>query len=420
MLRREDRQDRVVITGIGMVTSVGKDRESVWAAVRSGKSGIRKLEGVPCIPDGLLLGAPVDVEPRVRGELKAITLCHMTAEEALADATIDWDKIDRDRFGCAISGHMGDTGWSVAQVGVQHLFPPSDIPWWHQWLPNTACSQVANRFGLNGPRLCHSTACASGLIDVLCAVRAIRDGQCDIAIAGSAEGIHPLFAAGFHQMRVLAHHDDPQQACRPFDVTREGFVMGEGSAIFVLERLSHAERRGCRIYAELLAGKALADAHHVTGLDMGSEALAYLISQTLQDAGLKPEEIGYISAHGTGTQQNDLAESRAIHRAMGHAVNNLCVSATKASVGHLVNASGNVELAITTLAMRDGFVPPTLNLKQPDPECDLDCIPLVGRQNRFGCALKLSVAFGGHMAAVAMRRWEDSRTGYEYPQVLVA
>lgn len=420
MLRREERQDRVVITGIGMVTSVGKDRESVWAAVRSGKSGIRKLSGVPCIPDGLLLGAPVDVESRVRGELKAITLCHMTAEEAIADASIEWSQINPDRFGCAISGHMGDTGWMVDKVGVQHLFPPSDVPWFHQWLPNTACSQVANRFRLNGPRLCHSTACASGLIDVLCAVRAIRDGQCDIAIAGSAEGIHPLFAAGFHQMRVLANHEDPQQACRPFDVTREGFVMGEGSAMFVLERLSHAERRGCRIYAELLAGKALADAHHVTGLDMGSEALAYLICQTLQDAGLKPEEIGYISAHGTGTQQNDLAESRAIHRAMGQAVNNLCVSATKASVGHLVNASGNVELAITTLAMRDGFVPPTLNLNQPDPACDLDCIPLVGRQNRFGCALKLSVAFGGHMAAVALRRWEDSRTGYEYPQVLVA
>ena len=199
-----------------------------------------------------------------------------------------------------------------------------------------------------------------------------------MALAGSAEAFHPLFAAGFHQMRVLANHDDPRQACRPFDETR-GFIMGEGAAMFVLERLSHARRRGARIYAEILGGKTLADAHHLTGVDMESDALSRLISDTLRASGLKPKELEYINAHGTGTQQNDLAESRGIRRAMGRPPMP-CASARRSRfLGHLVNVAGSVELAVTTLAMRDGFLPPTLNLHRPDPQCDLDCIPLVGQ-----------------------------------------
>jgi 3-oxoacyl-(acyl-carrier-protein) synthase len=284
------------------------------------------------------------------------------------------------------------------------LNPPTTIPWRDQWLPNTACWLTASRHGLYGPRLSHSTACASGLIAVLTAVRAIQDGQCDLALAGSAEAITPLFAAGFHQMRVLANHDDPRQACRPFDLDRQGFVMGEGGAMFVLERLSDALARRAQIYAEVAGGRLLATAHHVTGLDMESDALVHLISDTLDTSGLSAGDIGYINVHGTATQQNDLAEARAIRRAMGSAADLLCVSATKSILGHLINAAGSVELAITALAMRDGFVPPTLNLTRPDPECDLDCIPLVGREKPFVCALKLSVAFGGTLAAVALKR----------------
>jgi 3-oxoacyl-(acyl-carrier-protein) synthase len=304
--------------------------------------------------------------------------------------------------------------------GLELPLAAERVPWWEQWMPNTACSMVANRYGLYGPRLCHSVACASGLIDILAAVRSIRDGQCDIALAGSAEGIHPLFAAGFQQMKVLAYHDDPKQAARPFDSDRRGFVMGEGAAMFVIERLGHALARGATIYAEFAGGKMLAEAHHVTGLDEESEALGYLISATLKDANLLPEQIGYINAHGTGTQQNDLVETRGIRRALGRAADATCVSATKSMLGHLVNASGSVELAITTLALRDGFAPPTLNLTNPDPECNLDCIPLVGRRARVEYALKLSVAFGGHLAAVALRRWNDARTGFAYPSLTAA
>ncbi len=412
--------ERVVITGIGLTASVGADRETVWQAVREGRSAMRRLSGLPGIPDGLMIGAPVDMELSAPDELKVLALCDHVADEALSDARIEQGTIAPDRFGCGISAHMGDIRWSADKLGLGHLLPQGSIPWWEQWLPNTACARVASRHRLLGPRLCHSTACASGLIEVLGAVRAIQDGQCDIALAGSAEIISSLFAAGFQQMRVLAQHDDPRQACRPFDLGRQGFVMGEGAAMFVLERLSHAQARRVPIYAEVAGGRLLATAHHVTGLDLESDALTYLISEVLRVADAAPEDIGYINAHGTGTQQNDIAETRAIRRAMGSAADLLCVSATKSILGHLINAAGSVELAITALAMRDGFVPPTLNLTRPDPECDLDCIPLVGRNNPFVCALKLSVAFGGSLAAVVLKRHEHALARTAFPRLRAA
>jgi 3-oxoacyl-(acyl-carrier-protein) synthase len=399
-----DESERVVITGIGLIASVGDDREGVWHAVRNGHSAMRRLSGLTGIPDGLLIGAPVDIKLSSPDQLKVLALCNRVSDEAIADAALDRRDIDPGRFGCAVSAHMGDIRGLVELLGCAHMNPPTTIPWREQWLPNTACWHVASRHGLDGPRMAQSAACASGLIAVLTAVRAIQDGQCDVALAGSAEAITPLFAAGFHQMRVLANHDDPRQACRPFDLDRQGFVMGEGGAMFVLERLSSALARGALIYAEVASGRLLATADHVTGIDSESDALAHLISETLRAADMRPADIGYINVHGTATQQNDLAEARGIRRAMGSATDRLCASATKSILGHLINAAGSVELAITALAMRDGFVPPTLNLTRPDPDCDLDCIPLVGREIPFVCAMKLSVAFGGTLAAVALKR----------------
>jgi 3-oxoacyl-(acyl-carrier-protein) synthase len=204
---------------------------------------------------------------------------------------------------------------------------------------------------------------------------------------------------------VLAKHDDPKQACRPFDVNRTGFVMGEGAAMLVLETLEHARRRGARIYAEAVAGKLLSDAGHMTHLDAESDVLVNLIGATLRSARVVPRDIAYINAHGTGTLQNDVMESRGIRTAFGRAADSVCVSSNKSMFGHLVNASGSVELAITALALRDGFAPPTLNLTDPDPECDIDCIPLIGRARPLEHAMKLSIAFGGHLAAVVLRRW---------------
>jgi 3-oxoacyl-(acyl-carrier-protein) synthase len=397
---------RVVITGIGVVTSIGHSREAVWQAIQRNACGVRRLTGVPSIPDGLMLGATVDVEGEFPGQLKNIPLCRQSAAEALGDARIYFPGVDRDRFGCSIGAHMGDADYVVEKCGLQDaLIPTGKKPWWTQWFPNTACTMVAQDYRLGGPRLSNSTACASGTIAILKAVRSIRDGQCDLALAGSSEAIHPLFAAGFYNMRVLADHVDPTLACRPFDLNRTGFVMGEGAAMFVLELLEHARQRGAAIYAEVLGGHILSDARHVTSLDADSDALSELIRNTLKSSGLAPRDVAYVNAHGTGTKQNDLLESRGIRAAFGRAADSVCVSANKAMLGHLVNASGSVELAITALALRDGFAPPTLNLTDPDPECDIDCIPLIGRVQPLEHALKLSIAFGGHLAAIALRRW---------------
>jgi 3-oxoacyl-(acyl-carrier-protein) synthase len=234
---------------------------------------------------------------------------------------------------------------------------------------------------------------------------------------GGGDAIDSLFVAGFNRMRVLAKDPEPNRACRPFDRSRKGFAFGEGAAMFVIERLSHALARGARIYAQIRATKVCTQAHHVTGIDADCDSLDYLINATLARAGLEPGDIGYINAHGTGTEQNDLAEARGIKRAFGEAQRTICVSATKSILGHMINAAGAAELAVTCLALRDGFAPPTLNLTDPDPECTFDCLPLVGRRRRFQHALKLSLAFGGHLVAVALSRWNDAASGFAYPSL---
>jgi 3-oxoacyl-(acyl-carrier-protein) synthase len=395
---------------------VGDDRECVWKAVQAGHSGVRRLRGVTGIPDDLLLGATVDIELPDPYTLKVVPMTERIVDEAVADAAVDFANVDPERFGCYFAGHMGDTVWVEQQRG---LCPPDGEggpPWWNQWFPMTACSHAARKYHLTGPRLTYSTACASSLVSVMSATRAIQDDKCDIALAGGADAIHPLFAAGFRRMRVLADDEIPERACRPFDRSRCGFVLGEGGAMLVMERLSHALARGARIYAEVSSFRALAEAHHVTGLSDDSEAMAYLISNTLDRGGLRPKDIGYISAHGTGTQQNDLLEMRGIRRAFGRAADDVCVSSIKSMLGHMINAAGGVELAITVLAMRDGFAPPTLNLTDPDPELTFDCLPHEGRKSRFQHALKLCSAFGGHLLAVALSRWEDEATGFAYPK----
>ncbi len=313
---RRNGDEPVVITGIGMITSVGSNREATWQAICRGQSGVRHVDPGDSVPAHLGIAAIVDSTPLIPHQLKVIHMARLAAEEAIQDSRLRLDEIDGNRFGCAVSGHMGDWRWLRQKHGFAPPDQPGDASNWEQFLPNSGCWNLATHYGLNGPRICHSTACASGLIDIMSAVRAIRDNQCDLALAGSSEAIDPLFAAGFQQMRVLATNDHPAEACRPFDRARSGFVMGEGAAMFVLERLSHAQARGATIYGEILAGKMLADAHHMTGLDLESTALTRLIGDTLRKANLEPEDIGYINAHGTGTQQNDLMETRGIRRAL--------------------------------------------------------------------------------------------------------
>jgi len=414
----------VVITGIGLITAIGNTREEVWKALREGRCGIRRVDDIEFFRGEPLLAAPVDLGAvpgwQDTGALKAVQFAQIAAREAIRDAGFDVTRFDQssynaDRIACAIAGHMGDPRWThgggipktAAELGVH--------PWHEQFRPDTACTVVAREMGVYGPRICYATACASSLIAVLSAVRAIRSGAADAAICGGGEGIDPMMAAGFKRMRALATGDDPLKACRPFDRNRTGFVLGEGGGVLFIERLSHALRRNARIYAEIGGGKVVAQAHHVTGVDAECDALEHLVGQTLAQSNLDPDAIEYINAHGTGTQQNDSAEIRGLRRALGSAADKASVSSTKSMTGHLVNAAGGLELAITALTLRDGYTPPTINLHDPDPDCDMDCLPLTGRQRRCQHALKISIAFGGHLAAIALRRWNDAATGFMYP-----
>ena len=399
--------DRIVITGLGLVTAVGRDRESTWRAVKAGRNGVRKLVGMPGIPDGLLLGATVEgVEADRRGD-RHYPMALAAVREALTDSRLDLADVDRSRVAASYGTCGGPTPW-MAEEYLRRDPHSHPIEWWDNLWYAAVGSRVANRLGLFGPRLCNSTACATGSVATINAMRAIQDNQCDRAFVYAAQTLHPILSAGFYNMRVLATNDDPAAACRPFDANRNGFVMGEGAACLVLERLSDARARGALIYAELLGGSLLSDATHVTDLSADSTPLVHLLNRTLKKSRLSPSDVSYINAHGTGTKQNDAMETRGIRAAFGPAANDLCLSTIKANLGHCVNSAGVVELAITTLALRDGFAPPTVNLTTPDPDCDLDCVPLVGRRRKFEHAVKISIAFGGHLAALALRRWSGA------------
>jgi 3-oxoacyl-(acyl-carrier-protein) synthase len=399
--------ERIVITGIGMVTAVGRDRETTWQAVKAGRNGVRRLCGMPGLPDGMLLGATVEDVDIDRFGDRNFPMAISAAREALVDSRLDLKRVDRSRIATSFGTCGGPTPW-MAEEYARRRNSNECIPWWENLIYSSVPARVGNRLGLYGPRLVNSTACATGTIATLGAMRAIEDGQCDIAFVGAAQALHPILCAGFYNMRVLADAENPAHACRPFDANRTGFVMGEGAAVLVIERLSSARARGASIYAELLGGAMLSDSTHVTDLSADSAPLCHLLDKTLRRSRLAPSDVAYINAHGTGTKQNDAMETRGIRSAFGSAANDLCVSTIKANLGHLVNAAGVVELAITSLALRDGFAPPTVNLTHPDPECDLDCVPLVGRRRKFEHAMKISIAFGGHLAALALRRWNGA------------
>lgn len=407
--------DRVVVTGIGLVTSLGPNRESTWRAVRRGECRIRPLRNLPPLPDGLLWVAGVNMPTCVNGVPKTIAMALRAGEEALRDARL-WPRdaapyVTAERCGCAMNAHMGYFSWyygkdfSPQQVDGRH-----SLFWHQQWLPNSACVEVSRCFCLYGPRLAVSTACASSLISIILAARVIRDGQADVMLAGGSESIDPLFAAGFRQMGVLAAAGENGPCCRPFDQTRDGFVLGEGAGMLVLERASHAVERGARIYAELAATGMLCEAHHVAGLDPNGETIRRLLQMLFAQAAIQPTDVEYVNAHATGTPANDLAEMRAYGELFGCHCRDLCVSGTKSMLGHLINASGVVESAITLLAIRDGFMPPTMHVRQVDPNCAFNCLPGRGMRRPIRFAVKVASAFGGHVAAVVWHRWDRANS----------
>lgn len=333
----------------------------------------------------------------------------MAASEAWADAGLEGAGVDRRRIGCVVSSSKGGLQTFSRLLHARLADEVESLPpelWW-QVAPNAPTVFVAERFKLLGPWLAPVAACATGLACCLRGADLIRDGVCEVVLAGSADAsLQPAILASFSRMGVLARDvANPARACRPFDRTRSGFVIGEGAGVLVLESLEHARARGATIHAEWLGGGAAADVSGLTQLDVTGATLARLIRDVIRRGGLGAEDLDYINLHGTGTVRNDLCETRAIRQSLGPFADHVRCSSLKGGTGHLLGAAGSVELIATILALRDQVVPPTVNLREPDPDCDLNYTPLTAQTAPLDHALKLSLGFGGHLFAAVLKRW---------------
>ena len=408
---------RVVITGLGTVNPTGNTVAQSWAAVRNGVCGVGPITHYDTSNSKTKLAAEVkDFDPAVRVDkresrkMARFTQFAMAAAiEAMEDAGIDMEKTDATRFATIVSAGIGglpnmeEEHAKGEQKGFDRV-SPFFVP---MTIANMAAGQIAIRFGLKGMCVAPVTACAGGTNAIGDAFHRIRDGYEDLALCGGAEScISPLGVGGFTSMKALTAATDPARASLPFDAERGGFVIGEGAGILVLEELEHALARGARIYAEVGGYGTNCDAHHITAPAPGGAGGAACMQLALADAGIRPEDIGYINAHGTGTHLNDSCETEAIKTAFGAHAYKLHISSTKSMTGHLLGAAGGVEGIFTALALHDGYLPATINLKVPDPACDLDYIPNVGLNEQVEYAMSDSLGFGGHNACVIFKRWE--------------
>lgn len=408
---------RVVVTGIGAVTPLGNNAVDFWDAIRAGRCGIGPITHFDASNFKASLAAEVrDFHPERTIDKKELR--HMdrftqfavaAAYEAVRDAGLDMACEDAGRCGTMVSSGIGGmlTTEQEHSKGLEKGFDrisPFYIP---MTIANMAAGQIAIAFGLKGMCGCPVAACAGGVNAVGDAFHYVRDGYAEVMVCGGAEAaITPMGVGGFTSMRALCLSDDPARASIPFDKERSGFVMGEGAGILVLEELEHARARGAKIYAEMAGYGATCDAYHMTAPAPGGEGGARAMAESLKDGGLRPEDIGYINAHGTSTELNDAGETAAIKAVFGGHAEKLMVSSTKSMTGHMLGAAGAVEAIITALSLRDGFVPATIHYQVPDEACDLDVVPNVGREAAIRCALSNSLGFGGHNATIAMRRWE--------------
>ena len=408
---------RVVITGMGAVTPIGNTTADSWAAAKAGVCGVGPITRYDTQNMKVKVAAEVkdlDVDALLgKRESKRMDrftqLALISADQAMADSGLDMEREDRDRCGVIYSSGIGgfQTIGDAYERGSQRGFDsvsPFMIP---MIIANMAAGQMAIRYQMKGMCSCVVTACASGTNALGDAFRHIRDGYAEVMLCGGAEAaITPLAMGGFTSMKALTECQDPDRASIPFDAERSGFVMGEGAGALVLETLEHAQARGAKIYAEVIGYGANCDAHHITAPAPGGAGGAACMAQALADAGIAPEDVDYINAHGTSTPMNDSCETQAIHTTFGPHAGRLMVSSTKSMTGHLLGAAGAVEAVFTALALQEGFVPPTIGYQTPDPACDLDIVPNQGRKADLKIALSNSLGFGGHNAAIVLKKWE--------------
>lgn len=411
---------RVVITGLGVVSPVGNGKEEFWNNLLAGKPGVGPITQFDATDFPVRIAGEVkDFDPvALAGDRK--TVRHMdrytqfavaAAKMAVADAKLDMTKEDPDMAGTLIGTGIGgihvmeDTILQIEKRGPGKVNPFA-IP---MMIANMASGQVSITLGLRGPVLTDVTACASGTNSIGLAARLIKYGDADIMIAGGAEAaVSKAPMAGFAAMKALSSRDcPPEEASCPFDAGRDGFVLGEGSGVLVLEELEHAKKRGAHIYAELAGYGSNGDAYHITAPRPGGE-LAYLcMEKALKDAHTKPEEVDYINAHGTSTHLNDLNETSAIKALLGKHAYEIPVNSTKSMTGHLLGAAGAIEAVVCALSIENNKVHPTINLEERDPECDLDYVTEGARDVKINVAMSNSFGFGGHNAVIVMRRYEE-------------
>ena len=408
---------RVAVTGLGVISPVGNDVPTFWNALCSGTCGFGPITKFDATDYPVKLAAEVrDFDPRQYMEkldiLHSDVYTHFAmaaACQAVADSGIA-GTLDAERVGVYIGSGIG----GIATFMTEHSkllnrgprrVSPYFIP---MMIPNMASSMIAMRYHFHGPAMPMVTACASGTNAIGEALRLIRHGYADAMVAGGAEAtVNALAAAGFSNMQALSPSEDPNAASLPFDVRRAGFVMGEGAGVLVLEELEHAKQRGATIYAELTGYGSTCDAYHITSPDPSAAESARAIADAWRETGLDTDRV-YFNAHGTGTPMNDRIETLAIKKALGEdRARRITISSTKSMTGHMLGAAGGAEAVASVLALRDGIAPPTINLTQPDPDCDLDYTPLTAKHADFDVALSSSLGFGGHNACLAFRKWED-------------
>lgn len=409
---------RVVITGMGVITPIGNSVKDFWRANCEGKSGSGPITRFDATGFDTRFAAEIkDFDPlrymsakEVKRTARFCQIAIAASKEAIQDSGLELDKEDPYRIGVFVGSGIGGLDVIEEQHGILLSKGPSrmsvfTIP---MLITNMAPGQISITFGLKGPNVSIATACASAAHAIGEAYYTIKTGEADVMITGGTEAcITPTGVGGFCACKALStRNDQPQKASRPFDRERDGFVMGEGAGILVLETLEHAKRRGANIYAELIGYGANGDAYHMTAPAPDGEAASRCMQLALDSARINPEDVDYINAHGTSTPLNDKIETMAIKKVFGDRAYKIPISSTKSMTGHLLGAAGAVELIACVLAIKNGIIPPTINYEYPDPECDLDYVPNTPRDSRVDVALSNSLGFGGHNATLIVRRFE--------------